>query len=236
MNCVTFTPNTQPSYCLQLGDDTPMDTPNIIRERLSFTAAFMVIGGTIGGLTVMINHLSRIPFFLEYKLAGFPEAYFVYGSGIATGLVIALPLAYLSHGGPRYPGTTRQHSSIWYWVFAAVTFWIGFTLLLGAFFLPLSLLLLSLQLGIVGMGDIFFATTDIIILAPWNGVASGSPFLFSALFSGLFFGVAAITMDRISVRFVSKSNNVLWITSIIFSIGVTIATFSIPYEALAKLG
>ena len=227
--------NNPPDYA-QLGDGTAMGKPNILRERLSFTAAFMVIGGTIGGLTVMINHLSRIPFFLEYKLADFPEAYFIYGSGIVTGLVIALPLAYVSHGGPRYPGTTRQHSSIWFWVFAAVTFWIGFTLLLGAFFLPLSLMLLSLQLGIIGIGDLFFATTDIIILAPWNGVASGSPFFFSALFSGFLFGVAAITMDRISTRVISQSNNTLWITSIMLSIGITIATISIPYEALAKLG
>ena len=205
-------------------------------DRWSYTAALALYGAAVGGFVVVANLLGRTPVFLEPTRLDATEAVFIYAAGVATGAALAAPIAYWAHGGRRLFAGGRHSLGLPQWSFLAAGYPLLYPLLIGGISLPFALMFLAVYTGAIEPSDLFYASADTLFLAPLPGLAIGAQFLFSALWAGLFFGVGAALMDRLSAIAHPRSGQVLWATSLaLTALAAVVAAFT-PASLLARLG
>ncbi|MCH8205860.1 MAG: hypothetical protein IH956_02525 [Chloroflexi bacterium] len=204
--------------------------------RWSYTAALALYGAAVGGFAVVSNLLGRTPVFLEPRRLDATEAVFIYGAGIATGAALAVPIAYWAHGGWRFLAGGRHSLGLPQWSVLVAGYPLFYPLLMGGLFLPFALMFLAVYSGAIEPGNLFYASADTLFLSPLRGLAIGAQFLFSALWAGLFFGVGAVVMDRVSTIAHPRSGQFLWATSLaLTALAAVVAAFT-PASLLARLG
>ncbi len=205
-------------------------------SRWSFTAALALYGGVVGGFAVVANLLGRTPGFLDPTRVGGVDGFFVYAAGAATGVVLAAPIGYWAHGGRELLTTGRRSLGLPQWLLFGASYAVFFPLLVGGFFLPFALLLFSLYTGVIKPAGLFYATADTIMLSPLRGLATGAPFLFSAMWAGLLFVIGAALIDRLSAAKGPGSITVVWTASLALAGVVVAAAAFTPAALLARLG
>ena len=205
-------------------------------DRWSFTAALALYGGAVGGFAVVANLLGRTPGFIDPVRLGGPDGFFIYASGIASGAALVVPMAYWAHGGKASAAMGRRGLALPQWALLAVGYTIFFPLLIGGFFLPFALLLLSLFTGVIEPSGVLYATADTLLLSPLRGLATGASFLYSALWCGVVFFAGAVLVDRLDAKARRSQGVVRWTAALALSALVIAAATLAPATLLARLG
>ena len=184
----------------------------------------------------MANLLGRTPGFLDPVRLGGTDGFFIYASGVASGAALVVPMAYWAHGGKGISSLARRGLGLPQWVLLAVGYAIFFPLLIGGFFLPFSLLFLSLVTGVIEPSGVLYAAADTLLLSPLRGLATGASFLYSALWCSILFFLGAVSMDRLDAGARRRRHMVRWTTALALSALVVAAAAAAPATLLAGLG
>ena len=193
-------------------------------------------GGAVGGFAVVANLLGRTPGFLDpIRLSG-SDGFFIYASGVASGAALVVPMAYWAHGGKGSSTTSRRGLGLPQWALLAVGYAVFFPLLIGGFFLPFSLLFLSLVTGVIEPSGVLYAAADTLLLSPLRGLATGASFLYSAIWCSVLFFLGAVSIDRLDARARRHRHLARWTAALVLSTLVIAAAVAAPATVLARLG
>ncbi len=207
---------------------------SIVSGRGGYSASLGLLGGAVGAAVILVNSLSRIPVYVEPEHVRATPHLLAAGAGAAGGMAIAAAAGYVVHGDGVF-ASTRQALSAWWWLILGLAFGIAHPLAAGGLFIPIADLAYAAYLGIVTPVQVFNASIDMLLLAPWRAVTSGTGFIFTGMACGLVFGVSALLVDRASVSG-SRSAARAWAASAAFSaIVVGIAALG-PPALLARIG
>ena len=105
----------------------------------------------------------------------------------------------------------------------------------GGLFLAIADLAYAAYLGIVTPLQVFNASIDLLLLAPWRALTSGTTFVFTGMAVGLVLGACALLVDRASVSG-SRPAAKAWVASVALSSVVVAAAAFGPPALLAKIG
>ena len=193
-------------------------------------------GGAVGGFAVVANLMGRTPGFLDPTRLSGSDGFFIYASGAVSGAALVVPMAYWAHGGKGASTTSRRGLGLPQWALLAVGYAIFFPLLIGGFFLPFSLLFLSLVTGVIEPSGVLYAAADTLLLSPLRGLATGASFMYSAMWCSVFFFFGAVLLDRLDARPHRRRHMVRWTTTLALSALVIAAAAAAPATLLASLG
>ena len=216
---------------------TPLSSPSLLAaarrshgRRLRLAISLSLYGGALGAAVVLISLLTRTKPWVEPEHLSFAPSVFLSLGGALAGILVVWPIAYWL--GDR-AGEPRGLLS---WLAVGFGFGVLVPLLTGAF-LPLSVLLVDLNLGVVNSGELFSRVLDALFRAPLSLVVHGALGIFTGLLAGALFATGAWVVDMVN----ASSNPVAsrygpWAIVVLFGfIAVAIAVFG-PADTLAKLG
>ena len=191
-----------------------------------------IYGGMLGGGALLVNLLSRTKFPQTPEHLSVESTVFMSGG---AALVCALLGGLIGVIISKY-GEREQSHSILVWLALGFLFGVFSPILTGAS-IPISGVLMSLNQGVLSVGDLPIKLIEGILHAPSFAFTHGVFGLFTGLLAGTLFGVGAAAIDWTnyqSHRFVSTY------TPFFFAVSLGILFYSIaafgPPETLAKLG
>ena len=188
----------------------------------------------MGAAIILINFLSRIPVYVEPEHVRATPHMLAAAAGTVGGMTIASAVGYVVYGD-RFFASTRQALPPWWWLTLGLGFGIAHPLAAGGLFLPIADLAYAAYLGIVTPLQVFNASIDLLLLAPWRALTSGTTFVFTGMAVGLVLGVCALLVDRASVSG-SRPAAKAWVASVALSSVVVAAAAFGPPALLAKIG
>ena len=203
-------------------------------RRVGYSASLGLLGAAVGAAIILINFLSRIPVYVEPEHVRETPLMLAAAAGAVGGMCIAMAAGYVVHGDSIL-ASTRQALDAWWWLLLGFCFGIAHPLLAGGLCLPVADLAYAAYLGIVSPLQFLNASIDLLLLAPWRAVTSGTSFIFTGIVAGLIFGVCAVLVDRASVSR-SRPTAMAWITSVALSAMVFGAAAFGPPALLARIG
>ena len=204
-------------------------------RRAGYSASLGLLGAAVGAAIILINFLSRIPVYVEPEHVRETPLMLAAAAGAVGGMCIAMAVGYVVHGDSIFASTRRQALDAWWWLLLGFCFGIAHPLLAGGLCLPVADLAYAAYLGIVSPLQFLNASIDLLLLAPWRAVTSGTSFIFTGIVAGLIFGVCAVLVDRASVSR-SRPTAMAWIASTALSAMVVgVAAFG-PPALLARIG
>ena len=171
----------------------PRDT-----RRVRFAASIAVYGGAIGAAAILVNFLSQVDVYqAPERLALGPSAMFAI-SGFLAGGMITWPTAFWIYGGLGffYP-KLRESRSLLVWGLLGFCYGVLFPLVMGALFLPVTLVFVDFANGLVSVPGLLTRFIDL-ATGLWAAVAFtfGFRLFFTGLMAGGLFGVGAWIIDN----------------------------------------
>ena len=207
-------------------------------RRIRFGATLAIYGGAVGAFAVLVNLLSRAPAYDLQRLEFGPSI--VFGlSGFLAGSQLAGPTAYWSYGGLGffYP-KLRQARGLLAWVFLGFAYGVVFPLLMGALFLPVTLVFVDFVQGLVSVPDLLYRMLALASGAwPTLAVTVGFKLFFSGFIAGGLFALGSWAIDYFNTSAdPATAKYGAWAMALALSVLIiAVAAFG-PLETLSKLG
>ena len=203
-------------------------------RRVGYAASLGLLGAAVGAAIILINFLSRIPVYVEPEHIRATPHMLAAAAGAVGGMTMAAAVGYVVYGD-RFFASTRQALPPWWWVALGFGFGIAHPLAAGGLFLAIADLAYAAYLGIVTPLQIFNASIDLLLLAPWRALTSGTTFVFTGMAVGLVLGACALLVDRANVSG-SRPAARAWVAPVALSSAVVAAAAFGPPALLAKIG
>jgi hypothetical protein len=201
-------------------------------RRLRFVALIAMYGGALGAAAVIVNLLSRTPFFDEPQHLGFEAGLIIYGGGAVTGIFVgALVAAAVQFEGHQWPLGIRL------WLICGLVYGLVFALSLAGLFAPLSNLVLDFYQGALDPIEVLQALSHVAISWPIRAIIDSALLLYSAAGGGLLFGAGAWGIDRFHTStHPTTSRYGSWGISLLLGLMVLFFSLLAPPTLLARFG
>ena len=207
--------------------------------RMSFAVSIGLYGAILGAVAVLINILSATPFYKDAEYLSLGPSLFLGIAGAMAGGLLTAPFAYRIFGEIPLldPTKIRKPRNILIWGGLGIGYGLLYPMLMGAFFLPLTLTMRLLLNNILGPVDVLNEMIEIMMSSLLRAVTIGGPMLFTGVIAGMFFGIGGWVIDQVNSSYDQMTSRYgTWGITIALSAIIITLSFSISPETLRNLG
>ena len=197
----------------------------------SLTAKVTAYGAGLGAASVPIILLARPdPRYTDLKHLTLVSLLYLATAGAIAGILLTWPIV------RKLPDMFGEYRGWVVWLIYGAFFALALPLLTGLL-LPVSLVFLNLQLGIIGFLDVPSSLLTSMFRAPLDAFVYGTLGIYTGMFAGALFWIGGFAIDRLShSRNPVVQKYVPW--AIALAVGITTLAFAVlaPVETVAKFG